>query len=418
VFAFLLVAHVATAIGDPQGTLTLSLEAAALRAADQSPAVAAAAAAIRAPRALRAEARWPVPDNPSLDFGRVRRASGSSASYDRSWALTQDVEIGGQWLLRGDRADELVRSAEAVLMETRRRVALEARRSYVALAIAERKALLTDSAATFAERLAQFALRQFEAGEINRLELNATVLDAARARSTAERAMAEVGADQANLSRQLGLPPDSVPRTDSLPSVPAFDWGSDQLLVALARSRRPDLRAAAAARAGADRALSLARRSVVPNVMVSVFGGTESLTDRLQGVSVGFRVPLLYRQTAAIGAAEADRAGALAGETSTARSIDAEVVAAASRFRHGRRAALRFAADAVRAATENVTLTERALTEGEVSLTNVLVLRGTVVAGQLEYLDVLREAMEAWFELAAAVAAEPSEVPALVRAGA
>jgi hypothetical protein len=57
------------------------------------------------------------------------------------------------------------------------------------------------------------------------------------------------------------------------------------------------------------------------------------------------------------------------------------------------------------------------LAEGEVSVTDVLVLRGTAVAAQLEYLDVLRDAASAWFELSAALAIEPSALSAILNPG-
>jgi outer membrane protein TolC len=69
----------------------------------------------------------------------------------------------------------------------------------------------------------------------------------------------------------------------------------------------------------------------------------------------------------------------------------------------------------LRAATENVTLTERALAEGEVSVTDVVVLRSAAVAAQLEYLDVLGEATAAWFELAAALNTSPAELAELLK---
>jgi outer membrane protein TolC len=400
-----------------QDTMPFSLETATARALAVSPRIAAATGAIRAPRGLRAEARWPLPDNPTLEYGRVRRTSGGPTAYDRQWVVTQEVEIAGQWALRGGAASALVRSFEARAADARRLVALEARRAYAALAIAERRAALTDSAAAFGERLAEFARRQFDAGEVNRLELNAAVLEAARTRSSAERALADAEGAAADLARLLGLPRDTVPRTVPLPPVPPIVWDSDSLLLAIARGRRSDLRAAEEQRRSADRALSAARLSLVPNLTVSALSGREEGTDRLLGVAVGVRIPLFHRQQTAIGVAQAERAAAAADEAATSRAIQAEVVAAGSRFRRARAAERRFATEVLRGATENVTLSERALTEGEVSLTDVLVLRTTAVAAQLEYLDVLQDAANAWFGLAAALAAEPAELGSVLGGG-
>jgi len=397
-----------------QDTVVLSLEAATARALAVSPAVMAADGAVRAARGLRAEAWWPFPDNPALEYGRVRRTSVGGTTYDREWAITQDIELAGQWAWRGSGATALVRSVEARATDARRSAALEARRSYVALAIAQLRAALTDSAAAFGETLAEFARRQFDAGEINRLEWNAAVLEGARARSAAERDRADAEAAAANLARLLGLPRDTVPRAGAIPPIPPLAWDSDSVLLTIARARRPDLRAAAEQRRGADRFLTAARLSLLPTLTISALGGREEGTDRLLGIAVGLRVPLFHRQQAAVGAAAADREAARAEQLAVARSVQAEVLAAGARFRRARAAERRFARDVLRAATENVTLTERALAEGEVSLAEVLILRSTAVTAQLEYLDVLRAVADAWFELAAALAAEPADLPTLV----
>ncbi len=401
----------------PADTLVIPVDDAVRRVLAVNPMVAAATGAVRGPRGLRAETWWPFPENPTLEYGRVRRRTGAGTTYDREWALTQEVEIVGQWAWRRNAATALVRSAEALVDDARRIVALEARRAYATLAVAERRAALTDSAAAFAQRLAAFARQQFEAGEVNRLEWNAAVLEAARARSAAERAQAGAAIAAADLGRLLALPGDSTPRTTSLPAIPPLQWASDSLLLAFARARRPDLRASEALRRSADRNVTAARLSFIPNLTLSAFEGREDGTDRLLGFAVGLRIPLFHRQQGSIGAAEAGRAAAHAELAATERAVQSDVLAAGARFLRARAAERRFATDVLRAATENVTLTERALSEGEVSLTDVLVLRTAAVNAQLEYLDVLRDAFAAWFELAAALAIEPSDLVALLGTG-
>ena len=66
------------------------------------------------------------------------------------------------------------------------------------------------------------------------------------------------------------------------------------------------------------------------------------------------------------------------------------------------------------AATQNVRLTEQALMEGEVNLTDVIVLRRTAVDAQLEYLAVLADAYAAWFEVSTALDVDPLELTTLL----
>ncbi|MBI2407598.1 MAG: TolC family protein [Gemmatimonadetes bacterium] len=400
-----------------QDTLALTLDQAAARAGAVSPRILAAEGAIRAPRGLREESRWPFPSNPTLSLGRTARRSPPATTQDRAWEVSQEVDVAGAWVYRTRAATSLIQAFEARADDARRLVALEARLAYLDVAIAERRAALTDSAAAFAEHLSEQASRQLAAGEINRLERNAAALEAARARSAADRFGAEATAARAELARVLGLPRDTVPRTTELPAMPSLVWPGDSVLLQLARSRRPDLRAGELLRRSADRSVTAAAVARAPSLVAAAFGGRESGTDRLRGVQLGVSIPLFRRQQAALGEAEAARVAADADLTATDRAVMAEVLAASARFRRAVISERRFASEVLRAATENVTLTERALTEGEASLTDVLVLRGTAVAAQLEYLEVLREAATAWFDLAAALASEPAALAQLLNRG-
>ncbi len=400
-----------------QDTVVLGLEETVARAAAVSPEMIAAEGAISAPRGARAESFWPFPFNPTVEYGRVRRRTPTGTVHDRQWAVTQEIEIGGQWLFRRGAANRLVRSAEERVADTRRLVGLDARLAYLNLAISERRAALTDSNAVFAERLADLAVRQLDAGEINRLEHNAAVLEAARARSAAERARAEQGARAAELGRLLALGGDTVATTRQLPDVPILPADAYAVALNLALGRRSDLFAARYGAEAADRAYTAARLSFLPNLTVSAFSGREEGTDDLFGFAVGFTVPLFHRGQSASGLAAAERAFAGAQLLATERLIQSDVRIAVERYVRARRAEQLFATDVLRAATENVTLTELALSEGEVSVTDVVVLRTAAVNAQLEYLNVLTDATAAWFEFAAALNTSPAELATLLNTG-
>lgn len=395
--------------GAPQDTVSLTLEDAVRRALAVSPQVLAAEGAVRAPRGERAEEIWPFPSNPELEFGRARRDAPGGTTFDRGWVLTQEIEIAGQNFVRAGAAGKRVRAAEELIGDARRLTALEARDSYVTLVLAERRAALTDSAAAFAERLAAFARRQLEAGEINRLAYNAAVLEAARQRSVADRARADLEAAAADLARVLDLPPTSVPRTAPLPVLPSVRLDTIAVF-AVARQRRPDLAAADLVARAASQDVTAARLGLVPNLLLGGVLGQEEGTDDLLGFSIGLSIPLFHRQQAATGVAQAEAATARAGYAATERSVLAEVRAAVERFRRAVQAEERFAGEVLQAATENVTLTDRAFAEGKVDITDVVVLRTAAVNAQLEYLTVRGDAYAAWFELAAALAVEPQDL--------
>lgn len=400
----------AACLGTPQDTVTLSLNEAVDRALAVSPDVLAAEGAVQAPRGERAENVWPFPSNPELEYGRVRRTAPGRNSLDRGWTLTQEVEIAGQGFVRASAADKRIRAAEARTRDTRRIVSLEARKAFATLAIEERRAALTDSAAAFAERLGTFARRQLEAGETNRLVYNAAVLEAARQRSVADRTYADLIAARAELGRILALADTAVPRTLPLPELPATSLDSTDA-VRVARLHRSDVAAAELERRAAGQEVTASRLGLVPNLVLGGELGREAGTDDLLGFSVSVRVPLFHRQQGPTGAAHARAAAARAIQSATERRMLAEVQASVERFRRAVEAEARFADEVLRAARDNVTLTDRAFTEGKVDITDVVVLRRAAVDAQLEYLTVRSDAYTAWFELAAAMGVEPEEIP-------
>jgi cobalt-zinc-cadmium efflux system outer membrane protein len=395
----------------PQDTISLSLAEAVRRALDVSPVVAAARGAVAAPRGERAEVIWPFPVNPALEFARVRRTAPGGTTYDRELAVRQDVEIAGQGFIRAGAAGKRIRAAEELVADARRLAALDTRVAFAALAIAERRAALVDSAAQFGERLAEVTRRQLDAGEINLLERNAAVLDAARQRSAAERARAEWTAAGAELARVLALEAGAMPRAASLPPLPDGEVPGAVALLRAALTRRPDLEAARWEASGAGQDVTAAALDGwIPALQLGAVSGQEAGSDDLLGFTIGISVPLFRRNQAARGAAAARRTAADAGLDAVRRAIQADVEAAFARYVLARRAERRFAEEVLRAATENVTLTERAFTEGKVGITDVVVLRSTAVAAQLEYLEVLADAYEGWFRLAAAVGVAPDEL--------
>jgi outer membrane protein TolC len=188
-------------------------------------------------------------------------------------------------------------------------------------------------------------------------------------------------------------------------------------ILELARSRRADLASVNLQAAAADQDVTVTRLDLVPTLALSGFTGREEATDDLLGFSVGLRLPLFRRQQAATGAAQAERARARSDLATAERLVQADVRAVADRYERTRIASLRFAGEVLQAALDNVRLTEVAFAEGEVDVTEVIVLRGTAVAAQLEYLEVLQDAYGAWFQLAAVAAAEPDELSQLLNGG-
>jgi cobalt-zinc-cadmium efflux system outer membrane protein len=398
-----------------QDTLVVSLDAAVQRALEVSPAVRAAEAAIAAPRGARAEAIWPFPVNPTLDFARVRRRSADGTSYDREFGIGGEIQIAGQGFIRAGAAGKRITAAEERVGNVVRTTALETRLAFMTLISAQRRKALVDSAAQFMDRLVRVARARLDAGEINGLDYNAALLQAARQRSAAERTRGDRIAAASDLARLMALPQDSVPRAATAPLLPAITLPPEEQLIGLALGRRPDYRAGLLERDAANQQVTAANLDGwIPALQLGAVAGREDGTDDLLGFSIGLAIPLFRRGQAERGLAVAERAAAEATLEATQRRIQAEIIAAVGRYERALAAERLFAEEVLEAARENVQLTERAFDEGKVGIADLIVLQSAAVEAQLEYVAVREEAYTGWFELAAALDTDPADVARIV----
>ena len=387
----------------------ITLDQAVARAVKAAPIVSMAEGAVFAAQGRRAEVTWPFAGNPTVEYGRTRRRSPGREANDFGWRFGQEFELSGSSLRSRDAADTRVMASEAYVDDAIRRASLEARVAYLALHLSEQRAALSAANAGLAAELADLARRRLEAGEINVLAYNTAALEAARASSLSDRLEAERRAAQAELARLLAVTGDRSINTAALPTLPGRVPTVDVLMASAVR-RRPDLTAATLEVDAATEDLTANRRSRFPTLEVAVFDGEEAGTDDLLGLSLGLSVPLFQRNQSDVGAARAQQAVAEAQSAATIRAVRSQVEAWAERYRGAYSAERRFADELLLASLDNVELAGRAFQEGELSVADVVVFRSTALSTQLEYLEVLAAAYEAWFQLAAAVDARPDEL--------
>lgn len=393
----------------------MTLDQAVARAIEAAPIVTTAEGAVFAAQGRRAQVTWPFAGNPTVEFERTRRRSPGGEVYDVGWRFGQNFEISGSSLRSRDAAEARVMASEAYVDDAIRRASLEARVVYAALHLSEQRAELSATNAELAAELAVLARRQLDAGEINVLAYNTAALEAARALSLADRLEAERGAAQAELARVLAVTGAQLITTTALPTLPGEVPPLDALM-ASAVGRRPDLTAVTLEVDAANENLTANRRRRFPTLEISVFDGEEDGTDDLLGLSLGLSLPLFQRNQSDMGAARAEQAAAEAQSTATIRAIRSQVEGWAERYNGAYSAERRFADELLLASLDNVRLAGRAFQEGELSVADVVVFRSTALATQLEYLEVLADAYEAWFQLSAAIDARPDELTDLAGA--
>ena len=293
--------------------LRLTLAEARAMARRASPELAAArhAVSIAAGRQRQAGA---LP-NPTLSYGREQTSREGESTAQDIVSLEQPLEIGGQRGARRSAAAAARAAAEARLASAAARVDYEVARGYAAAVAAQRRAVLSETAAAAFERAGRVSEARLAGGDVSGYQHRRLALEAARyaalraealvARDSATHTLASLTglADSAGQTAPLVLGDTLIPGPLTLPA---------DSLVALALLRRPELRGAVLeAEAGAAEA-RLARAERMP--MPTLSGGFkherlatgESLSGFVAGVSLP--LPLWDRRSGAVDAARAETA--------------------------------------------------------------------------------------------------------------
>jgi len=387
----------------PPGEVTL--EAALSRGLAESPETVRAAAVIEEARGRLVTART-YPHNPRIELeGGDRRGPGGGSTTDRSVALSQEIEIAGQ---RGRRIAEAradLAVAKARAARARQEVQAAVTRSFAAairgrelLAVAEADVDLTANLLSLEER-------RLEAGAGTRIEVNLARAAAGRAvrrRHEAEAAWLEA---RARLAEAMGAESASPPRAaGSLPAGPERLPPLDRL-VDRALDGRADLAALRRERERAEHRVSLERVRRVPDLELGGFASREEGDDVL-GLRVGIAVPLFDRNRGAIAEASAavDRQGATLAAAELA--VRREVAAAFGHYRAAARSTEALRGLVIDTLEDSLGLLRKAVAAGELSATDVLLLRRELVDGRREQIEAAGELWLARTELELAVGGE------------
>ena len=187
-------------------------------------------------------------------------------------------------------------------------------------------AAMRDAVAQAAENEAALARRYYEAGNINRLQLDLQTAAAARARIDALRAQSNAAASRAGLARLLGLRADAAWQTiDRLPAPPEVPLPGDKLLPQ-ALNQRLDLAAVRDEVSILEDSLGVTKNW---RLLGSVEAGYESEREpdgsKLRGPKLIFELPLFNQGQGAVERAEARLLDARARRDALVRDVENEV---------------------------------------------------------------------------------------------
>lgn len=325
--------------------------------------------------------------NPTISYAALsinpRNGLGIGTTHDKRTdqivALSQLVERGDKRTLRRETAEALVGAALSDGADVRRQQRLAVHHAYFELSAAqERKRLLDDTLRLYRGSQAAMVARQ-AAGDVAAVDASRVRVEAARAENDARAAATELSRARRTLAYLIGRDGEDVEAVDRWPEV------TPVALELADPERRPDVRAARARFAAADRARDLARSLQTRDVTV---GGQIERHEPDPGVTFGITlsIPLFtnYYYEGEVARAESDveaaresldKTAALA-RTEMARAVT-ELTAAIDRLRRLDDEVLPEARGVAEAA-------EFAYAKGAIGLTDLLDARRTLRAVELD----------------------------------
>ena len=386
----------------------LPLDSAVQRALRAHPRIAAARANLQAAEYRTRQAG--AVENPTLSWQYERTTRDGAENSQHITTIEQPIVIG-QRVARRSAAMAAAQVAEAELRGVQLEITMLTTTAYASALEAEtRREIATRSAATFAEAL-RIVSERLAAGDASGYEQRRIQLEAARytvlreARAVEARrarrellTLIESGSTSADIERALPLSFDASPLQSAL---------TDDSLLTLGRTQRPDLLAARALVSAREAQARLAAWEQLP--VPTLVGGYKSENaaglGALRGIAAGVSIPLplFDRRQGARDASDAEVASARMNLASTQQRATLEILAAADAVRSAERQL-----DALRpvlgeSADRALAAVNAAFTEGEITLDAWLLALRTYDEVEESFATLRADALMRRAELARAV---------------
>lgn len=381
----------------PASAQTLTLEEAWRIAEEANPALRSARANRYALEGQKAESDALLFNNPTLGFDPSRRTVPHAGGPDirfREWgaALSQTFEIAGQQGYRRDASRHELGAFDSAIDGARRQLRAEVEERFVRVLTLQRRVGLESENLKLVESAAAAMSKRVSLGEASRLEGNLASVEAERTRNQIGLLSENLTTARAELALLLQLPPTHLPEAagDVAKGVP---YEREKLLAAAAR--RPQIAALQGRERAARSRLELERASAYPNVTLGVTAGREGspeFRENVVGLAVSVPLPLFRRNQAGIGRAMTELTQAQVDRQAAERDIVAGVIAQLARVEQLRERTVRLRTSVLPPLEENLRLSQSAFREGEIGLTELLLINRQVLDGR-------RDALEAEVEL-------------------
>jgi cobalt-zinc-cadmium efflux system outer membrane protein len=373
----------------------ISLDQAVEIAVENNPDLAAVAEELVIAQSEVQRANYISQFNPELlSEGNYRDHPGHSNSQEWRGRLLQQLEIFGQPALRRRSAAFGYKGTQANVHNQIRLLMAAVKMTFYEAVRERRRSELLAELESLDQHLLDAARARFEAGEIGQIDLSLSRIRYGESRRARIDGLEAYRLQRSGLGRLLGNTAGAEPE-------PAGDLEVAPLktdlaiLLAAARTHRPDLAAAKLEISRLETEAQLNQRLTLPNPTIGPSFGHEQTNERFVGLSIGFSLPLFNRRQA--------EATAIAGRLSQSQqrlravelNVEHEVRDAYSRYISALQGLRASQEDVVRPARESFDSLEDAFNAGKLDLLSLSVAERQAFEARIGYLD-------AWFNLASA----------------
>lgn len=337
------------------------------------------------------------PHNPEIEVEGADRRGADDSTTDRGLTVSQRFELGGRRSRRIAVASSALAETDARLLRRLREHRARLELAFTDALTARRLLRVAQADLDLTRELLSFEEKRLEAGAGTALDVRLARTAVGRATRELQRSEAAYAEARSRLAEAAGVPTTSPEPVGDLTS-PARPSPDRDALSARALATRSDLAALDRRRETARRRLTLERSRKIPDLEVSAFTAREE-GDDVTGLGVGISLPLFDRNQGGVARAESEVARADASRDAAELKIRQRVAATVAQYESAVRAFDVLDTLVVESLEETLGLLEQAFREGEVSATEVLVLRRELVDGRREHVEATRDVARARIEL-------------------
>ncbi|MFQ5846928.1 MAG: TolC family protein [Candidatus Methylomirabilales bacterium] len=403
-----LILFAAPVSGQPKSRGSLTLEAALNEALQNNPELQVVRRDLGVARGELMQAQI-YPFNPALELeGNGGRSRSKESPVERrtvggfAVGLSQTVEIRGQRGLRTNIATAKLQETEWEVRDAERRVLADVMGAFGELLQAQERLKLAQQTVALAEETRETARKQFEAGEVPRLDLLRADVELRRALTRRVAEERRAAATRKHLNLRLGRAPDAPLRADGpllLPELP----GTRAALLQQALELRPDLNAATAGLQTVRHSVSLVRAErLFPEVELALrYEEDHALDEReRRGIlEVAIPLPLFNRRQGELEAALAEGLKQEAQVALIRSQIKTEVATAFGQFQSSQQIVEEYVQHILPQQEQNFRLLREGYTLGQFGLSDVLLAQRELTDVRFDYLEAIGEFNTAVAEL-------------------